>query len=272
MKKTLLTAALTLATVATMAVPAKRGQWRTVTLSDGQAVRVELRGDEFNHYWQAADGTRYVENDGVWQKASAQTLMGMRRGAARRNTANIRQLATRRRAQGYTGNKKGLIILVDFPDKPFKAGHTQALFNQIANEKGYSENGFKGSVSDYFSAQSNGLFNLSFDVVGPVRMSKNSTYYGGTNKNGDDEPVDELVKEACRKVDDQVNFANYDWSGNGEVDQVFSSTPERARPTGAPTTPSGPTNFGSRPTQAGRTSRSTARKSTPTPARASSTG
>lgn len=50
MKKTLLTAALTLATVATMAVPAKRGQWRTVTLSDGQAVRVELRGDEFNHY------------------------------------------------------------------------------------------------------------------------------------------------------------------------------------------------------------------------------
>ena len=186
MKKTLLTAALTLATVATMAVPAKRGQWRTVTLSDGQAVRVELRGDEFNHYWQAADGTRYVENDGVWQKASAQTLMGMRRGAARRNTANIRQLATRRRAQGYTGNKKGLIILVDFPDKPFKAGHTQALFNQIANEKDYSENGFKGSVSDYFSAQSNGLFNLSFDVVGPVRMSKNSTYYGGTSKNGDD--------------------------------------------------------------------------------------
>lgn len=76
-------------------------------------------------------------------------------------------------------------------------------------------------MSDYFSAQSNGLFNLSFDVVGPVRMSKNSTYYGGTSKNGDDEPVDELVKEACRKVDDQVNFANYDWSGNGEVDQVF---------------------------------------------------
>lgn len=221
MKKTLLTAALTLAAVAMMAVPAKRGQWRTVTLSDGSAVRVELRGDEFNHYWQAADGTRYVENDGVWQKASAQTPMGMQHAAARRTTAHIRRLATKRKAQGYTGNKKGLIILVDFPDKPFKTGHDQALFNQIANEKGYSENGFKGSVSDYFSAQSNGLFNLSFDVVGPVRMSKKSTYYGGTSRTGDDEPVDELVKEACRKVDDQVNFANYDWSGNGEVDQVF---------------------------------------------------
>ena len=30
-----------------VAVPAKRGQWKTVTLTDGSQVRVELVGDEF---------------------------------------------------------------------------------------------------------------------------------------------------------------------------------------------------------------------------------
>lgn len=221
MKKTLLTAALTLTAVAMMAVPAKRGQWKTVTLSDGSTVRVELRGDEFNHYWQAADGTRYVQQGDTWQAADAQALLGMKRAAARRTTANHLRMANKRKATAYRGQKKGLIILVDFPDKQFRSGHDKALYEQIANEKGYSENGFRGSVSDYFSAQSNGVFDLEFDVVGPVRASKSYKYYGGSSKDGNDEPVDELVKDVCQQIDGQVNFADYDWDGDGEVEQVF---------------------------------------------------
>ena len=40
MKKTFTTIAMTLAALCAMAVPAKRGQWKTVTLTDGSKVRV----------------------------------------------------------------------------------------------------------------------------------------------------------------------------------------------------------------------------------------
>lgn len=204
-----------------MAIPAKRGQWQTITLSDGTTVRVELRGDEFSHYWQAADGTRYVQNGTVWAEANAQQLLAMKQAAMRQTAANSKRMAKKHSNKSYIGEKKGLIILVDFNDKSFQDGHDQPLYLRIANEKGYSDNGFQGSVSDYFSAQSNGQFNLTFDVVGPVRVSKASTYYGGTRSDGNDEPVDELVKEACQLINDTVNFADYDWDGDGEVEQVF---------------------------------------------------
>ena len=57
-----------LVTTAAMAVPAKRGLWSTITLSDGTQVRVELRGDEHLHYLQATDGTCYVKNNGVYER------------------------------------------------------------------------------------------------------------------------------------------------------------------------------------------------------------
>ena len=41
-----------------MAVPAKPGVWRTISLTDGTQVKVQLVGDEFMHYYQSADGTR----------------------------------------------------------------------------------------------------------------------------------------------------------------------------------------------------------------------
>ena len=165
MKKALLTTALAMVTMAAMAVPAKRGQWKSVKLNDGTTVRVELRGDEFNHYWQAADGTRYVKNGNTWQEADDTPSASARRAVARRASANIRRAVARQKAQSFKGQKKGLIILVDFPDKQFRIGHDKALYERIANDKCYSENGFLGSVSDYFNAQSNGQFDLTFDLV-----------------------------------------------------------------------------------------------------------
>ena len=43
----------------TWAIPAKRGQWKTITLTNGQQVKVELRGDEQMHWWQDSLGQRY---------------------------------------------------------------------------------------------------------------------------------------------------------------------------------------------------------------------
>lgn len=76
-------------------------------------------------------------------------------------------------------------------------------------------------MSDYFRAQSGGQFLLTFDVVGPVTLSKEYKYYGENDSDGNDMRPEEMVVGACQLVDDEVDFSKYDWDGDGEVDQVF---------------------------------------------------
>ena len=61
MKKFLFTLSLLVVTTAMMAVPAKRGQWKTLKLQDGTEVRAMLVGDEYGHFWRAADGQTYAK-------------------------------------------------------------------------------------------------------------------------------------------------------------------------------------------------------------------
>ena len=127
----------------------------------------------------------------------------------------------------YEGEKKGLIILVEFQDISFASKDPLQEWTDIANKPGYIDRDSIaiGSVSDYFYDQSYGKFRLTFDVVGPVVAAHNHEYYGENKDWGDnfwfDKNVGELVEEACKGVADKVNYADYDWDGDGEVDQVF---------------------------------------------------
>ena len=126
----------------------------------------------------------------------------------------------------YEGEKKGLIILVEFPDVSFKSEDPLQTWSDIANQEGYADNGAPGSVSDYFYNQSYGQFQLKFDVVGPFEAQHEYAYYGqnkdwGTPTGWFDQNVGELVEEACLAASPQVRFADYDWNEDGEVDQVF---------------------------------------------------
>lgn len=211
-----------------MAVPAKPGVWRTISLTDGTQVKVQLVGDEFMHYYQSADGTRYIYDaaSATYQVYSDSQFSNSRRKAvARRAKANNRR-AVRRKANVtniFQGTKKGLIILAQFTDSKFQSGHDRALYNKIANAENYTDNGFKGSVKDYFKAQSAGQFELDFDVVGICPLKNPCSYYGGNDAyTGDDLRAGEMVAEACQWAATQgVDFSKYDWDGDGEVDQVF---------------------------------------------------
>ena len=120
-----------------------------------------------------------------------------------------------------TSNKRGLIILVEFQNKQFREENDRVMFDRIANEKGFSERGFKGCVSDYFRDQSNGMLDLTFDVIGPVTINNDFEYYGkNVGPDNYDAHPDEMIMEACLLVDDEVNFAEYDWNGDGYVEQV----------------------------------------------------
>lgn len=210
-----------------IAVPAKPGVWRTISLTDGTQVKVQLVGDEFMHYYQSADGTRYLYDaaSATYQVYSDSQFSNSRRKAvARRAKANNRR-AVRRKANVtniFQGTKKGLIILAQFTDSKFQSGHDRALYNKIANAENYTDNGFKGSVKDYFKAQSAGQFELDFDVVGICPLKNPCSYYGGNDAYGNDLRAGEMVAEACQWAATQgIDFSQYDWDGDGEVDQVF---------------------------------------------------
>jgi immune inhibitor A len=223
MKKTINLILLLMISIGIQAVPAKRGTWKAITLSDGTQVKAELCGDEYGHYYKAADGKCYTQSGSIYQSSDESALST--RASVRRVKANVAR-RTRSKVGGVgsaiIGNKKGLIILVQFTDTVFQSGHNQAFYNNVANTEGFtSSEGFKGSVNDYFKAQSNGQFSLNFDVVGPVTLSNKSSYYGANDTNGNDMYPGTMVAEACQAVDSQVDFSNYDWDGDGSVDQVF---------------------------------------------------
>lgn len=232
MKRLFLILATAIITTSISAIPAKRGMWETIKLTDGTEVKAELRGDEFCSYRRSEDGRIFTRDadTGLYKAADMETLEA--KAARRRNTAQTARAARAKRmyaASGtagtlYTGTKKGLIILVDFADTKFDEKHDIELYKRIANEEGFTNDmGFRGSVRDYFKAQSLGQFDLQFDVLGPVTMPEGYAYYGAHTDGSEDnnEAVAQMVIDACKAVDSQVDFNDYDWDGDGEADQVF---------------------------------------------------
>ena len=206
------------------AVPA-HAPARTVVLGSGRVLTLHLAGDEHQHAWLDSDGTPYLQHpDGTWTAANADSLRQRWNRAA--GAANARRRERRRAHFGdptaYTGRKRGLVLLIQFPDLSMSAAGTQAEFHDMFNRPGYDHYGHAGSVRDYFSDQSYGALTIDFDVVGPLTVSRQMAYYGGNGGlGGSDRHVRQMVAEACRLADGQVNFADYDWDADGTVDQVY---------------------------------------------------
>lgn len=227
--------------IAANAVPAKRIQ-KVITLANGTQVSVELRGDEYLSWWEGTDGTAYrttATDENVFEAFDLEAQKPA--AAARRARTEQGRVARLARVKNslkgaddkmrglggdhitYKGVKKGLVVLVDFKNKKFADGHDLEYYKNVINGKDFTneEEGYVGSVRDYFLAQSNGQFELDFDVVGPVTMSNKYGYYGGDSEYQKDEKVYEMIKEASDAIQDQVNLKDYDWDGDGEADQVF---------------------------------------------------
>ena len=216
---------LFLAALNAFAVPARKGVWQRLTLTDGTKVEAQLMGDEHLHFWESADGSCYVADRDTYRRVDAAQLMET--SIARRTHASRRRKASHRNEAigdftAFQGQKRGLIILVEFDGTTvFMPAHNRALYERICNEEGFtSAEGFRGSVHDYFKAQSYGQFELTFDIVGPVKLKNSYSYYGQNGDDGNDLRAGEMVAEACMSVDSEVDFSRYDWNGNGYADQV----------------------------------------------------
>lgn len=235
MKHLLIPILLILLSSTATAVPAQPGK-RTITQPDGTTITVTMRGDENGHRYFDEDGDMLVEDtNGFYRKATTAEISAFdQHRKSRINQRNKTREARLARIRGnasmavditsYKGNKRGLVILINFNDVKFNAANTSSEFNDMFNKEGYNKYNHVGSVRDYFLDQSYGALDITFDVFGPVTVQKNSFYYGRNDALGDDSHAAEMVIEACRSANllyPSLNFSNYDWNGDGEVDQVF---------------------------------------------------
>lgn len=214
-KVSMMAFALLLSVTSAFAVPAKRGVTKTITLADGSRVEATLVGDEHVHYYQTADRRAIQRVNGAYRyvnRDSLNTLHAQRLGE--RNKARALRTPAQPRKASYTGKRRGLVIMVEFSDVKFT--YDKATFEDFFNKEGFNQDGMRGSVHDYFYAQSYGQFDLEFDVVGPVTLSQTAAYYAA-----EDTRVPKMVNDICKQVDSEVDYSLYDWDGDKYVDQVY---------------------------------------------------
>lgn len=202
---------------AVYAAPARRG-WQTRTLTDGTTIELQLQGDEFYHYYQTRDGRMAVPTDQGFVLSSS-PLPTPAQAAERREAARAQ-----RAPQGVgspTPYPRILVILVSYTDLAIQSKNTAEAIDGLFNQTGYSYNGATGSARDYFIAQSDSQYMPQFDVVGPVTLPNNRKYYGENSSGDTDRRAGEMIKDACKAVDNIVDFSLYDSDNNGTVDIVY---------------------------------------------------
>ena len=128
---------------------------------------------------------------------------------------------------------KGLVVLVNWSDKAFKMVSPQGFYQKLTSEKNYKDDSksvypydVKGSVRDYFYDNSLGIFDPTFDVVGPVTISLSCEYpwpkdAQGNVRAGWDTRISNILKAVLAEADKTVDFNNYDLNNDGVIDMVY---------------------------------------------------
>ena len=227
-----ISALLLIATMA-QAVPAKPGVKKTMQRADGTQLAVTLCGDEhFSYFTDAASQPYMLNTDGLLQAVSADIIgtTWADRKAQRLSAAAVTDRVGQRHAApskagkpstATKGRHRGLVILMQFDDVKFVTENPKETFTRFFNEAGYTDYGMTGSVRDYFLKQSYGQLEIDFDVVGPYTTVYEMKYYGAHDGDSNDSRPASIVAEGVDAASKEVNFANYDWDNDGEVDQVF---------------------------------------------------
>ena len=130
-------------------------------------------------------------------------------------------------------NFKGLVVLVEWKDCQFTIANPQSFYQELTNESNLSDTSKKhypvnvnGSARDYFRDNSMGIFDPTFDVVGPVTIDYSCTYPAPKDENGivSDgyvERIINIIKAVMKQVDGNVDFTQYDLDNNGTIDMVY---------------------------------------------------
>lgn len=258
MKKLLFTALALILSVCSWAAKAWRMPL-TVTQPDGTSLQVYQHGDEHFNWYSTQDGAVLVREQNTFYVAAIDKFGHITASKQLAHEGNGRQdaekelvaaqdkslffehasalLQTRAMRREpvranttyfpHAGSPRAIVILAAYEDTPFTLPNPRKSFQQFLNGEGHPEDYGHGekrnasSVQQYFKDMSFGKFTPRFDVYGPVTLPHKLAYYGGTDSNGGDEKFTELITDACKLMDDSLDFSAYDANDDGDVDLVY---------------------------------------------------
>lgn len=225
MNKHIFTAILLMASVAmAWAVPARKGA-HTIQQANGEKITVYQHGDEFCHWLTNEAGeTIVLGEDGNYRVAEPMTEEKVTKQRAQSPMYQHAQQTRVRKVGALNLAPRGLFILVNYKDTKFQASNSQAEMDSMMNAVNYTHQTSYGSARRYFIEQSGGQYQPVFDVVGPVTLDNNASYYGGNDYSGSDKRPATMILHACKKANEaypELNFADYDNDHDGYVDFVY---------------------------------------------------
>lgn len=231
---------------------------KTVRQSDGTTLNVKGFGNHDFNYFTTTDGVLLyqdgfdfhiarVADDGTLQSTgilahengmrgiTEQKLITAQNKTLFRERMSTNAMKARARREPlidnptllpHKGSQRVPVILVEFTDSTFTVSDPKDVFNKYLNatelfdRTADPEMGMNyGSVRRYFTDMSAGLFTPEFDVYGPVRLNNPLKYYGGGSSSS--ENMSALFNDACRAIDTDVDFAQYDGNDDGNIDLVY---------------------------------------------------
>ena len=126
----------------------------------------------------------------------------------------------------HSGSPRILTILAAYQDLGFTVNNPVEAFEQYLNGDVQEDLGNNNqlniaSVRKYFETCSRGQFTPEFDVVGPVTLPKEMSYYGGSNTTGSDDKFTDFCQDAMDQARDLVSdWSVYDNDGDGRIELV----------------------------------------------------
>ncbi len=179
------------------------------------------QGDEWHHWITDIEGRLLVQDsEGFYRIASDQQFSEWQSNKAKAVTRSA-EIESHVKKFPNAGTPKGLLILVEFPDKQFADSINQIeYYRDFMMKERFNDLNSYGSVHDYFYENSMGTFDPQFDIYGPVMMSQSISYYGKNNSFGNDQRAYETVTEACQLLETEIDFAQYDNDDDGFIDLV----------------------------------------------------
>ncbi|MCC6348614.1 MAG: M6 family metalloprotease domain-containing protein [Candidatus Eisenbacteria bacterium] len=221
---------------------------------DGSRITLYLRGDEWLHWQEDAQGYPVVQVNGEWRYArqggsgelvatdaavgrSDPRALGLAKGGprpgpeARAQRLARTNLSRTRPAPAATtpiGVVKNLVILCLFSDQTVEnSGRAPSAYDSLFNQVGSTGfNAQSGSVRDYYSQASYGLLTLQSTVLAWVTLPHEQAWYanGGYGFPNAANPYPNnaagMVHDALALVDGVVNFADFDQNNDGYVDAI----------------------------------------------------
>ncbi len=235
---------LVLSAPSTFAAPANPNSFQEVQ-PDGTRVSLRVRGDEHFNWTEDLAGFTVIQSKGWYEYAKLNPQgrlvpTGLRVGhnnpkaqglspgilpttaqrAASAGGSSSNSVSTGVQQVASVGSIRNLVVLIQFSNHVGRALPSSSDYDVLFNASGGDPVlAPSGSVRDVYLENSYGQMELNSDISSWITVSGTEQYYAG-GVSGDSSVLWEALREALDKLDQTVDFRQYDMNHDGYIDSI----------------------------------------------------